>query len=140
MTTMTVLWQKLDSAGHDACRVDETSDGSRVRGTAVFMHEAVPARLTYEVECGIDWRTRTASVEGWVGERMLQVAIRRTGAGTWKLNGVAIAGLGDAVDVDFGFTPATNFNQIRRLALRDGECAECPVAWFDFDSGTLSLL
>jgi hypothetical protein len=44
------------------------------------------------------------------------------------------------LDVDLGFTPATNLLQLRRIGLKIGEKAEVPVAWWDLDSRELSLV
>jgi uncharacterized protein len=44
------------------------------------------------------------------------------------------------IDLDLGFTPATNLLQLRRLALADGQAAEAPVAWLDVAVGTLTVL
>jgi hypothetical protein len=44
------------------------------------------------------------------------------------------------VDVDLGFTPATNLIPIRRLALLVGEAADAPAAWLDIANGALGLL
>jgi uncharacterized protein len=52
----------------------------------------------------------------------------------------AISGLENCVDLDFGFTPATNLLQLRRLALAPGQAAEAPVAWLDVTAGTLKAL
>jgi uncharacterized protein len=53
------------------------------------------------------------------------------------LNGVAVEGLEHLVDLDYGFTPATNLLQLSRLALEPGQQAEVPAAWFDLDSASL---
>ncbi len=44
------------------------------------------------------------------------------------------------LDLDLGFTPATNALQIRRVALAEGQAADVPVAWLDVSAGTLELL
>jgi uncharacterized protein len=36
------------------------------------------------------------------------------------------------IDVDLGFTPATNLIAIRRLSLKVGESAEAPAAYLEF--------
>ena len=41
------------------------------------------------------------------------------------------------MDLDYGFTPATNVLQLSRIALKPGQRAEVPVAWFDLDSASL---
>ena len=55
----------------------------------------------------------------------------------WRLNGVQIAGLERLVDLDYGFTPATNVLQLSRIALNVGQRADFAVAWFDLDSVSL---
>ena len=47
----------------------------------------------------------------------------RSAAGVWTLDGAAVSGLEACVDLDLGFTPATNLLQIRRLALALGSIA-----------------
>ena len=47
---------------------------------------------------------------------------------------------GHCVDLDLGFTPATNLLALRRLHLATGESADAPAAWIDLDNGALSEL
>jgi hypothetical protein len=51
-----------------------------------------------------------------------------------------VPNVGRCLDLDFGFTPATNLIQLRRLALDDGQIADAPAAWLDVSSATLELL
>jgi hypothetical protein len=44
------------------------------------------------------------------------------------------------VDLDFGFTPATNMPQLRRFNLADGETADVNIAWYDFGVERLVVL
>ena len=138
--TVSVLWHRLDAPGHDACRLERTSAGWRIEGTAVFCEEEVAARLDYQVECNSEWVTQLGRVRGWLGAQSIDLAIARTAAGAWTLNGAAVSGLEHCVDLDLGFTPATNMLQIRRLALAEGQAADAPAAWLDFAAGTLELL
>src|SRR5688572_29093371 len=115
MTSSHVLWRRLDTPGHDACRVEGMAAGWRLEGTAVFRNDGVPARLTYYVECDLAWRTRHGWIHGWLGEQSIDLAMARTAAGAWMRNGVVVPGLEGCVDLDFGFTPATNLLQLRRL-------------------------
>jgi uncharacterized protein len=135
-----VLWHRLDTPGHDACRLVARDGGWQLEGTAVFHHEEVPARLSYLVACDSAWLTRSGQVRGWLGQRELELQIVRTVGGAWTLNGVVVPGLERCVDLDLGFTPATNLLPIRRLALAAGEAAEAPAAWLEVETGTLSLL
>jgi hypothetical protein len=56
------------------------------------------------------------------------------------MNGQMIDSLADCVDLDFGFTPATNVVQLRRLSLAIGERVAVSVAWFDLETATLRRL
>lgn len=58
----------------------------------------------------------------------------------WTMNGQVIPHLEGCIDLDLGFTPATNLFQIRRIALRVGEAADVPVARFDERIGVLETL
>jgi hypothetical protein len=78
-------------------------------------------------------------VQGWLGSDALDWRIERTESGTWTLNGVEATNVGNCVDLDFGFTPATNLAQMRRLDLEVGEAADAPAAWLDV-KGDLTLL
>jgi hypothetical protein len=134
-----MLWRRVDMPGHDACRLDETSSAWKIDGTAVFRDEGGPAMLAYHVEGGAGWRARRAWVRGWIGERRIDVAILRKRT-SWHLDAVAVAGLDACVDLDLGFTPATNLIPIRRLALEIGQAADAPAAWLDVATGTLKRL
>ena len=140
MTSVAALWRRLDVPGHDACRLDAVEDGWLLHGAAVFRLDGTPARLDYFVDCDRAWHAQGASVEGWVGEQPIAITIARAGDGRWLLDDVPVPGLDDCLDVDFGFTPATNLIQLRRVALAVGEAANVPVAWLDVPANTLERL
>lgn len=135
-----ILWRRLDTPGHDACCLGETDAGWQLDGTAVFAHEGQPVRLAYKLGCDRSWRTQHGDVTGWIGEKPVAFDITRSDAGVWTCNGAMVSGLDACVDLDLGFTPATNLFQIRRLALAHGQAADAPVAWLDVTSGALDLL
>ena len=135
-----ILWRRLDTPGHDACRLLERGDAWRIEGAAVFRHKAGTVALAYEVECDREWRTRHGAVDGWIGSRRVEVRITRSSTGVWSLNGAIAEGLQQCVDLDFGFTPATNLFQVRRIALPVGQSADVPVAWLDESFGSLEVL
>jgi hypothetical protein len=134
MTAASILWRRLDVPGHDACSLEAGAAGWRLRGTAVFRHEDVPACLAYQAECDSAWRSQRGRVEGWLGGATFQVEIARASSGLWTFNGVATPDTEDCADLDFGFTPATNLFQLRRLALREGQAEDAPSAWLDVSS------
>jgi len=139
MTVETMLWRRLDLPGHDSCRLVRSAAGWRLRGAAVFRHSAGPAHLQYDVRADRDWQTREGRVNGWVGTRSVRLRVRRLATG-WEVNGAASDQGRMCMDLDFGFTPATNVLQVRRLALAVGEAVEVPVAWLDVPSGGLEVL
>jgi uncharacterized protein len=54
------------------------------------------------------------------------------GEGHWTLNGAPLRAVEGALDIDLGFTPATNLLPIRRLDLAAGERAAVRTAWVRF--------
>lgn len=137
--TSSALWRRLDVPGHDCCRLERTGAGWHLQGMAVFRHERGPAAVAYEVRCDEGWRTLGGHVRGHVGARGFDHAIARSGS-TWTLDGAPVAGLEHLVDLDFGFTPATNMLPTRRLPFAEGETVQSPAAWFDIDGGGLVAL
>jgi hypothetical protein len=135
-----MLWQRLDAPGHDACRLERHEAGFRLRGTAVCLEAGAPASLAYTVECDDGWRTRRGLIHGWIGAVALDFHIVRDPHHGWTCNGQHVDGLAHCLDLDLGFTPATNLFQLRRLSLREGEAADNPVAWFDITTGKLELV
>ena len=135
-----MLWRRLDSPGHDASRLEERDAGWELDGAAVFRHDGVPARLVYHVACDRAWRTQRGQVRGWLGPQPVDLRIARSVAGVWSVNGLVVPGLERCVDLDLGFTPATNLLPLRRLSLREGQAADAPAAWLDVSAGTLEAL
>lgn len=136
----TILWRRLDAPGHDACRLLRTDDGWRLEGAASLALDGSPASLAYVVDCDAEWRTRQGSVYGWIGARSLDLRIVRSADGVWRLNDESVPDLAECVDLDLGFTPATNLSQLRRVDLEIGNAADVPVAWLDVQAGTLDKL
>ena len=140
MTETSILWRRLDTPGHDTCRLEICGDGWKLDGTAIFLDKRVPAQLTYHVACDRAWRTKRGQVCGWLGTQAIKLNIVRTSEGVWTLNGVAVPGLENCIDLDLGFTPATNLLQLRRIALVVGQAADVPVAWLEESTGILQVL
>jgi hypothetical protein len=132
------MWRRLDVPGHDAARLAPGGAGWLLEGCAVFAHEEGPACLRYAVELAPDWTAMGGTVRGFVGGRGVGHEMRRDD-GEWVLDGARVPGLDGLVDLDFGFTPATNLPQVRRLDLGVGQTAELRVAWFDPGAGLSPL-
>jgi len=136
----TILWRRLDTPGHDACRLEQHCDGWALDGAAAFLdeHQRV-CRLAYRVRCDEQWHTSSGKVQGFVGDGVVDIELARVD-GHWTNNGVVVAALDDVTDLDFGFTPATNLITIRRLGLVEEATAIVHSAWLDVDDDALRPL
>jgi hypothetical protein len=133
------IWRRLDRPGHDAALLRPLGDGWLLEGAAAFAHEAGPASVAYEVEVDAAWRTKRGQVRGFLGATAFEHDIRRQ-RNVWLLDGLIAPGLEHVLDLDYGFTPATNVLQLRRAAPPVGRTTSIPVAWFDLDSASLTEL
>jgi uncharacterized protein len=133
------IWRRLDQPGHDAALLTPTDDGWLLRGTTVFGHPPAPSCINYSVLVDSSWRTRSGTVQGFHGARSFAHSITHTVDG-WHLDGTLVKGLEHLHDLDYGFTPATNMLQLRRVNIASGEDLSIPVAWFDEDATTLTEL
>lgn len=132
MSAAVFFWERLDMPGHDTCRFMPLEDGHLLSGCAVFMEGRQACELRYEVQADAAFATRRAWVKGFIGSRPVEVRIVVSRQGRWRIDGEPQAALAGCMDVDFGFTPATNLLPLRRLALRIGHEADAPAAWMDF--------
>ena len=157
-----VIWRRLDVPGMDAGQFRSGTAGWRIGGTAIFVEDGSIAKLAYELTCDADWSTRSFSVSGWVGERQLALHLERSDSAGWRTSDAGPSAVSDAglsavtsealppshgsvdwqhlVDVDLGFTPATNTNAIRRLDLKPGQEAETTALWLDTSDWMLKPL
>ncbi|MPZ16952.1 MAG: hypothetical protein GEV06_03390 [Luteitalea sp.] len=55
MDSISILWHRLDQAGHEAARLIGDDAAPRLEGTAVFVEEGRPCRLDYRVSCDAAW-------------------------------------------------------------------------------------
>jgi hypothetical protein len=130
MTTLaTAFWRRLDVPGHDAARMSQTASGYELVGQSVFLDPRGPTALRYMLDLAADWSTREGQVSGFIGERNIDTRITR-GTRGWMLNGKGF-GMADVVDLDLGFTPATNMAQLKRVNLSPGDSAKFDVAWLE---------
>ena len=125
----TAFWRCLFTPGHDSATLAPALVGWHLNGMAVFQGDDGPVAVNYTVEIDEAWLTRRGSIRGFAGGRRFFHSIERKEDG-WTLDG-KWNGLAQLTDLDFGFTPATNLQQLRRAALEIGQRAEFSVAWFD---------
>jgi uncharacterized protein len=126
------LWRRLDQPGHDACRIELRGDDWRLRGSAVLAEGGRPARLDYIVDCDARWRTRSCRISGWLGPAAVEIELTVDSDRRWRMNGAERPEVRGCVDVDLGFTPATNTLAIRRLDLAVGQEEDVRSAWLSW--------
>jgi hypothetical protein len=131
-TESRMRWRRLDVPGREEARASRTATGWRLIGALDVEEAGVSARLRYAIDCDLEWRTRAALIEGEASGAAIRFALAADGAGHWTRDGAAVPDLAGALDIDLGFTPATNTLPIRRLALAVGEIAAVRSAWLRF--------
>ncbi|HEY6815358.1 MAG TPA: putative glycolipid-binding domain-containing protein [Croceibacterium sp.] len=132
------FWRRIDRPGHDVARLYRAPFGWVLDGYAVF-DENGPTGVRYRVELAADFATIRAFVEGHRSGMVIYHEVERQGL-AWTLDGKAARGLDDLVHLDFGFTPATNFQQLRHAALGIGQEAAIDAVWFDIGEASLTRL
>jgi uncharacterized protein len=134
------FWRKLDQSGQDSCRLFKLPKGWLLSGAAVFSDNDRPCHLNYEVATDTVWKTRRAKIFGFIGNNAVDLRICSTSQQRWFADGVQQDKVGGCMDLDLGFTPATNLIAIRRLALKVGQRAEAPAAYLAFPKMRLEML
>ena len=137
-----ILWRRVDVVGLDACRLQRlaAAAGWQLSGSAIYHEDGVLAQVHYDVRHDQNWRTQSCRVTGWANGDPIDLSIVRDVNLGWMVNEQKVEGLDDALDVDLGFTPATNTTAIRRLGLSEGEKAQAKAAWLNTDTWSLQPL
>jgi uncharacterized protein len=130
--TTTLFWRKVDHPGYDSCRLIRLSSGWRLSGAAVFWEAPRVCHFQYDLIADGAFRTKSAAVAGYLGKKAIDIRIRSAGSERWRVDGTLIADVAGCIDVDLGFTPATNLLALRRLALKVGQRADAPAAYLEF--------
>ena len=125
-------WRRLDVPGREEARIEQTTNGWRLTGRLEVREGGVRAQLVYVIDCERDWRTRRTIVTGSAAGAPIRFDFDADGDGHWTLNDGPLSLAEGALDIDLGFTPATNLLPIRRLNLAVGERADIRTAWLRF--------
>jgi len=136
----TILWQRLDRAGHEFACLKGANSTWTLAGAAVFVHDPQPCHLDYKIACDGAWKTVSASVTGWLGDKAIEIDISVDESERWLINGAECNTVAGCTDIDLNFSPSTNLLPIRRLNLKIGEEADVHAAWLRFPSFTLERL
>lgn len=134
-----IVWRRTDKSGHEFANLAERDEGAKLSGVAVLSERGAPCRVRYEIDLDAQWRTVSCLLTGQIGNRTVEVSIKRDGD-SWSVNGVEVPAIVGCEDIDLGFSPATNLLPIRRLALKVGQSAAVRAAWVHFPELTVQLL
>jgi len=99
--------------GRDAALLQPSDRGWLLRGAAAFDYDGGSVAVAYQVEVDARWETKRGILSGFLGDKTIEHEIQHDDAG-WRLNGARVEGLEHLVDLDYGFTPATNVLQLSR--------------------------
>jgi hypothetical protein len=146
----TVLWRSVWWPGVEWCELSECQGGWTIAGTVLMAVAEEPRQVDYQIALDRRWATRTVAISVRSGDaaetRRLRLTVlpdrlwqvrREPGQGTAADEARPLQGL---IDVDLGFTPATNTLPIRRLAPEIGATAEVTAAWVRFPELTVEPL
>ena len=148
----TVLWQGIFRPGAEWCQLAREGHGWRLAGTALIAVDGEPTSVRYDIALAADWSTHEARVDlrtgGQARERWVRLRAdddrrwhaerdRESGADFPRDDSAAVRGL---VDIDLGFTPATNTLPIRRLELDVGAAVDVTALWVRFPELTFEPL
>lgn len=124
-----IEWISQLFSGREKCTLEVRDDGFLIQGEAKLIIEEKGARFAYTVSCDPGWRTRSAEVLGTLGPIAISLSIEVKKGQVWVCNGREQPQLSGCIDIDLGFTPATNTLPIRRLAIEIGEEEKVEAAW-----------
>lgn len=125
-------WKRLDVSGEEDACIERSVRGWRLGGRLEVAEGGVIFVLRYDIVCDNQWRTRSAVVDGDAGDKPVRIALASDGEGHWTRAGDPLPEVEGAIDIDFGFSPATNMLPIRRLELGIGQTMPVRSAWLTF--------
>jgi uncharacterized protein len=104
-----VLWRGLEEWLAEAAEVNLEEDRLHASGTQLGA-DPHPYRVDYELRTGAGWITESLLATSGAS----RLDLRRSGDGSWTVNGEPRMELADALDCDLGNSPLTNTMPILR--------------------------
>jgi uncharacterized protein len=148
----TVLWQRINTPGSEWCALEREPDGWRLYGIVLTHVDTAPVLVHYAVALATDWSTRVVEIAMRSGSASEPRSLKLTVGPDqrWQIERELVpdpvmpaddvAALHGLVDVDLGFSPATNTLPIRRLGPTIGDAVEVTAAWVRFPELTIEPL
>jgi uncharacterized protein len=133
-----VLWWCEDLQSSEHCVLERSDEGWIFTGAATLAIADRPGHIAWRLRADREWLTRAVGIRVVSEGRDRAMTIVADGAGAWRADGDAVAAVEGCVDVDLGWTPATNTLPIRRLDLAVGDEVTIPVAFLRFPELTMA--
>ncbi|MFI6943932.1 putative glycolipid-binding domain-containing protein [Streptomyces sp. NPDC050418] len=115
---LTLTWQITETGGFETAWITPTGPRSFTARGRVFAALPHPYWLSYALETGPDWITRTLCVTAETTDATARLDLRRSPSGRWTANGGELPWAGqDTLDCDLGFSPLTNTMPVLRHGL-----------------------
>jgi hypothetical protein len=127
-----VLWHSNELASSEHCAISVTAQGTIFIGTAVLPVGDQPGQIEWTARTDAAGRTRSAQAAITTPEGLRRFALTVDDQQRWRVDDEPADHLAGALDVDFGWTPATNTLPIRRLGLAVGAKSTIKAAWVRF--------
>ena len=99
----------------EAVHLTATRDGYRWDGRTIGIEDGVARALDYAITVDRAWRTRSATLNLRSPVGVRTCAIQRDDDSGWLVDGRAIAGLDDCLDIDLEWSACTNTLALHRL-------------------------
>ena len=116
-----------------------TLGDGQLSGNVVGLWKGAPINIDYVINVDEAWRTRNVAVRANVDGQRRELSLSCVD-GRWTRDGVELENVRGCVDVDLGFTPATNVLPIRRLPMAIGEKVDVTAAWITLPNLDVSPL
>jgi hypothetical protein len=106
----------------------KSPEGFNFQGQLILASDR-PYWIRYEIQCDSSWNTRSVQLTFVSGNSRSEARFQVKPRGRWWRENREIPELRGCLDVDLGFSPATNTLPIRRLNLKQNESGHLAAAW-----------
>jgi hypothetical protein len=98
-------------------------------GSTTAVQDGGPWAVSYRIEVDATWATRRAEVSAHSPAGRRAIGLQRAADGRWLVDGTALRGFEDCLDVDLESSALTNALPVHRLGLEVGETASAPAVF-----------
>ncbi len=126
-----VLWLSAELGSAELCNVRTGPGNPILESTTLLSFNDLPARIDYTISTNVEWETQEVRIELSAGGHRQAITLERDERG-WAVDGSRRPDLDACIDVDLGWTPATNMLPLRRNPLDIGHAHQSAAAWVRF--------